>query len=183
MNLILFGFKGSGKTHFGKLLAKELQRPFIDTDELIITLDSQQSPEKKQRSVRTIHQSLGDPQFRSLEHRAILTLKGVQNSIIALGGGAVLSQDNLHFLQTLGTLVYLEASFALLQKRILDQGIPSFISSSDSVASLHRLYEERKLIYEAISCPSIHVEQLSQAEVIQRLSDLIHSKEEHSHGF
>ena len=38
MHLILFGFPGSGKTHFGKKLAKQLNRPFVDTDDLLCAL-------------------------------------------------------------------------------------------------------------------------------------------------
>ena len=34
-NIILCGFMGSGKTTIGKMLAKKLDMPFVDTDEYI----------------------------------------------------------------------------------------------------------------------------------------------------
>src|SRR5690348_12190587 len=97
MNLLLFGFKASGKTHFGKLLAHEMHRPFIDTDDLIVALYKKKTD--KQRNIRQIYQELGEMPFRALEKEALQHLKDVTRSIIALGGGAVLDPKNVEFLQ------------------------------------------------------------------------------------
>lgn len=143
MNIILFGFKGSGKTHYGRLLAKLSDRPFIDTDDLI-------QAHYPDRTVRQIHETLGETAFRALETKAIATLAGVQRSVIAVGGGAVLDPRNVALLQQLGTMIYLDVRLETLRKR----GV------SLSVGPLEKIYRARKPIYEAIPAHRIHIDGL-----------------------
>src|SRR5689334_18525522 len=103
MNLLLFGFKASGKTHFGQLLAHKMHRPFIDTDDLLLELYKKETGQSKK--AKQIYEKLGEKGFRELEKRTLYLLKEVQNSIIALGGGAVLDPENVLFLQKVGALV------------------------------------------------------------------------------
>jgi shikimate kinase len=163
MNIILFGFKGSGKTHFGRLLARELKKAFIDTDDLIIELSN------SRHSIREIHQILGEKQFRFLENAAIHTLTPDLDAVIALGGGAILNPDHVETLQKIGRLVYLQASFDRVQKRIFEQGLPSFAEAKDS---LRKVYDERLLIYESIAAHRIETDQLDDASILAALKEL-----------
>jgi shikimate kinase len=170
MNIILFGFKGSGKTHFGQLLAIALKRPFIDTDNLMVELYAQESGQRL--SIRAIHQLLGEKSFRALESQAITTLSEIANSVIALGGGALMNPKNVAFLQTIGQLVYLEASFETVQKRIFDRGKPSFIEADDSIESLRKIYHDRKSVYESIAASRIDTDLFDQAGVLAALRSI-----------
>ena len=171
MNLILFGFKGSGKTHFGKLLAFTLHRPFIDTDDLIIELYAEQSGQ--QLSVREIHQVLSEKPFRTLESAAIHSLTSFTDSVIALGGGTLLNPNHVDFLRKMGQMVYLEAGFDTIQKRIFDQGIPSFVDADDPISSLRKIYQERKSIYESIGARRINTDLVDEDGVIAVLRSII----------
>jgi shikimate kinase len=171
MNIILFGFKGSGKTHFGKRLSFALHRPFIDTDNLIIERYLEQSGQ--QLSVREIHQVLGEKTFRALESAAIHSLTSITDSVIALGGGTVLNSDHVDFLRKIGQMVYLEAGFDTIQKRIFDQGIPAFVNADDPVGSLRKIYQERKSIYESIGARRINTDLLDEDGVIAVLRSII----------
>ena len=139
MNLILFGFKGCGKSTVGALLAKKLQMPFVDTDLLI--------EKREKKSCRELFSTLGEEAFRALETEIILGLRDTTHSVIALGGGAVL--NNAALLQTLGLLIYLHADKETLRKRCLPS---SFLTQENFDA----IYEQRKTIYEKI--PSLQVE-------------------------
>ena len=143
MHLILFGFPGSGKTHFGKRLAKQLQLPFIDTDDLI----------KKQTglSVRETYQAIGKEKFRRLEQETLEQLAHLPPSVIALGGGTILNLKNAAFLRTIGELIYLKVPANIAINRLLERGIPAFADPLDPIASLEKLYEERKPIYESLA--------------------------------
>ena len=72
MNVILIGFKASGKTTLGKALARLLNRPFIDTDRLL----EQRYQEKTgtRQSFRQIFSLLGDEGFRALESEVLANL-------------------------------------------------------------------------------------------------------------
>ena len=95
-NLILLGYKSSGKTYFGKLLAQELGSVFIDTDQLIEDL--------YQASCRQICLKIGEEAFRHLERSVVSSLKPQADSIIAVGGGTVLHPESCEILDTLGLL-------------------------------------------------------------------------------
>lgn len=140
-NWIFFGFKGAGKTHLGKKLARALGRPFIDTDERMLE-------ESGFTNIRQLHQQLGDPEFRRLEARIVRALEGTERSIIAVGGGTVLDAANVQVLQRLGQLVYLKVNLETLQRR----GV------SLSLGALEDLYRERLPIYEAIPAHTLNVE-------------------------
>ena len=166
MNIILFGFKGSGKTHFGRLLAKKLNRPFFDTDDILVSLYGTSHTNKE------IYEILGEKAFRLLEKKAIDTLMQMQNSIIALGGGTILDPDNLNNLQKIGKLVYLEVRYETIESRKL----------STALGPLKPLYETRKPLYESIPAKKISVDLLDETHVIEILSSYALQKD-FSYGF
>jgi shikimate kinase len=141
LNTILFGFKGSGKTHLGRLWAQEKGMAFFDSDERMILLDG------RGLSIRELYQQLGEEPFRALEKRALFSFQGVTHSVIALGGGAILDSESLLFLQALGSLVFIDASLEL----ILERGIS--IPGQD----IRALYAKRRPLYEAIHARRIYV--------------------------
>jgi len=163
MNIILFGFKCSGKTHFGKMLAQELNRPFIDTDERIIEGFSHSLP------ISQIYRILGEKEFRNQENVVIQSLAQNTRSVIALGGGTILNPENVKKLQKTGCLIYLAASFKTVQQRIFKKDTPAFIDANDPINSLRTIYDERTKIYESIRAPKIDTDNLDDARIIAGL--------------
>ncbi|MCA9902195.1 MAG: 3-dehydroquinate synthase, partial [Anaerolineales bacterium] len=74
-NIILTGFMGTGKSRVGQLLAQRLQRPFTDTDTLIVQRDG--------RSIAQIFAEDGEAAFRNWERTVALELAQQQGLIIA----------------------------------------------------------------------------------------------------
>ncbi len=171
MNLILFGFKASGKTHFGQLLARKMHRPFIDTDDLLLELYKKEMG--KSRKVKQIHEELDEEGFRALEKRALHLLKNVQDSIIALGGGAVLDPENVEFLQKVGALVFLKADAEKLKKRIFKDELPSFFDKKDPEGSFWSMIQEREPIYRSIPARTVDTDALDEAGVLAALSSIL----------
>lgn len=171
MNLILFGFKGCGKTHFGKLLAQKMHRRFIDTDDLIVEFFAKKTGQHT--LVREIYIQLGSASFRSLEKEVLHSLKTMKNTIIALGGGAVLDQENVELLQKIGCLVYLSTSAQTLQKRVLQHQTPAFLDERDPKASFLEMYQERRPLYESVPAAKIDCEALDEAGILAALQSLL----------
>lgn len=171
MNLLLFGFKGSGKTHFGQLLAHQMHRPFIDTDDLLLALYTQET--SKQKKVREIYKELGEKRFRALEKRALLPLKKPNNAIIALGGGAVLDPENVEFLYTVGALVYLKAGPEKLKKRIFSQELPPFLDTKNPEEAFYRMIQERDPIYRSLRARVVDTDLLDEAGVLAALRSIL----------
>jgi len=164
MNIILIGFKGSGKSSVGKLLASKLGKNFIDTDQLIQEqhyLDSE-----KELKISDIYRALGEAKFRNLEEEAIAKLSPIKNSIIATGGGAVLNQNNIDCLKKIGTLIYLELSFDACYSRIKQEALPAYVDSEEELTSL---YEERTKIYQHTADSTFQTEHKSIESIVNEI--------------
>lgn len=161
MNWILFGFKGSGKTHFGKLLAQKMGYPFIDTDELL--------EQKEGLLCREIVLQKGEAYFQKLEEEMITTLQ-VKNHVIAVGGRAVLQEKNLQALYALGPLFYLQCPKSIIKKRLLSSPpLPTFLDPKDPEASFEEIYCTRIAQYAKIYSIPIALEGKTEAEVVEIL--------------
>lgn len=99
-NIILIGMMGCGKTTAGRLLAQQLGRPFVDCDELMEGHTG--------RTISEIFAQDGERGFRSLESQVLEQLSNQEGLVIATGGGAVLSRNNVVSLRRNGILVFLD---------------------------------------------------------------------------
>jgi shikimate kinase len=167
MNLLLFGFKASGKTHFGKLAANHLRRPFIDLDDLVVNLYG------KKQKVKEIYKKLGEKGFRELEKKAIGLLKGLENSIIALGGGTVLDLENVQMLQKLGALIYLKADSAKLKKRIFQEELPPLLAREKPEEAFWEMVQQREPIYRSIPARCVDTDLLDEAGVVAAICSIL----------
>ena len=87
MNIALIGYRGTGKTSVGKLLAKKLNRKLLSTDKMII--------KKAGMPINKIVKKCGWNRFRHLESEAIKNISGKDNCIIDSGGGVILKNKNI----------------------------------------------------------------------------------------
>ena len=131
-NVVLIGMPGSGKTTIGKILAKMLERQFIDTDLLI------ESEEKC--TIAKIFESIGEKGFRDIESRAIAYASKNSGTVIATGGGAILRDENVRLLKG-NSIIY-----------FIDRPIENIVATPDRPLSsnredLEKRYRERYPIY------------------------------------
>jgi shikimate kinase len=109
-NVFLIGPRGSGKTTLGRMLADQLQRPFVDTDELLTV--------KAGRSVARIVAEEGWEAFRALEHETLAEVCTGGGQVVATGGGIVLLPENRALMRSCGKVFYLMAEPPLLMERL-----------------------------------------------------------------
>jgi len=109
-HIFLYGPPGTGKSTVGKILARNLKLPFIDLDRVIET--------KVGVSIPQIMQQRGEPAFRELESAALRSILDEKESVIALGGGALLNVENHEFAQEAGKVVLLMAELDTLFERL-----------------------------------------------------------------
>ena len=173
-SLILFGYKSSGKTHYGQLLSQELGSVFIDTDQWIEERYEKKIHEKL--NCRQISIKIGEEGFRQLERIVIDSLDQMTNAIISVGGGAVLNLENCLKLGKIGKLVYLEADKEIIKQRIFNDGIPSFLDPHDPEKSFEKMYEERKPIYEKVSTFKVNVQGKTDPQVLDELKIIARMK-------
>ena len=101
MNVVLIGFRGSGKSTVGKALSERLKREFIDCDVWI--------EKHTELTIKEIFEKHGETHFRTLESKAISELSAMDGKVIATGGGAALKYQNMQvFKRNGGKIFFLE---------------------------------------------------------------------------
>ena len=129
MKVVLVGFRGTGKTAVGRILADRLQVPFHDTDALIERRMGMRIPE--------IFRRYGEVEFRILEREVIASLRDAKG-VISTGGGAVSDPANVADLRWHGTVVLLTAAPAVILDRIAGSDRPGLtdLSPAEEVQAL-----------------------------------------------
>jgi shikimate kinase len=170
MNLILFGFKASGKTYFARKLSELTKEPFLDLDELLLRKAQEQFHHSY--SLQELYRFLGEKEFRDLEEKTVGSL--TSHPILAVGGGTVLNPSSLSHLKSLGQLVYLKASFETVWGRIQKGPVPAFLDPSDPQNSLFVLYQKRLPLYEAIPAICFDVDKESEENILQSMQEILY---------
>lgn len=136
-NIIFIGMPAAGKSTVGVVVAKRLGYEFIDTDLLI------QKQEKK--LLKEIIAEVGNEKFLQIENQVNRDLV-VDHAVISPGGSVVYCQEAMEHFKEIGTIVYLQVSYDIIQKRIPDAKKRGVVLRENQ--TLYDLYEERTKLFE-----------------------------------
>ncbi len=134
-HLALIGFMGAGKSTIGREVAERTARPFVDTDAEIERLHGP-IPELFER---------GEPEFRRLEEQVVAEALAGPPSVVALGGGAVLSEKTRERLCAHAFAVQVEVDPDTAWARTSESDRPLARDEGD----FKRLFAERQGVYAA----------------------------------
>lgn len=143
--VFLVGFMGAGKTTVGKALAQRLGRRFLDLDDLITSREG--------RGVPQIFEESGEAHFRQAETAALRELlHSVPASdpvVVALGGGAIVREENAHLLREAGfPVVLLDAGINELLRRCRSSGDARPLAREGN--RFRQLFQQRRMRYMAV---------------------------------
>ncbi len=110
--IFLCGMMGAGKSTTGRPLAKKLQVPFVDLDQMI--------EEHEQTSITKIFETKGEDHFREVERKLLIAQTDEMEGVMALGGGALQNQFLVDHIKLNGWLVYLETPLETIFNRLKD---------------------------------------------------------------
>ena len=131
-NLVLIGMPGSGKSTVGAILARMMEKEFVDADAEIIRQAGKSIPE--------IFAEGGEEAFRKIETEVLETLGKRSGLVIATGGGCVTRKENYPLLHQNSTIIWLQRDLSLLPT----DGRP--LSKAEGMDEMYRI---RKPMYEA----------------------------------
>ena len=165
MNIVLIGFRGTGKSTVGKLLANRLERDFIDSDKYIESFTG--------KTIKHIFEEEGEEGFRKIEADVIAKLSKMDNKIIAAGGGAILRKDNVRNLKDNGFLVLLEATPEIIHNRITQdekttQQRPS-LTDKAPLDEIKHLLNQRENPYKKAAVYTINTSYVSREDVVNEI--------------
>jgi shikimate kinase len=134
--IFLVGFMGAGKTTAGRELARRTGYDFFDLDLLIEA--------RAGKSVSEIFAGEGESEFRRIEREAIEGCRSLKRAVVALGGGAYVSEENRSLLARMGVTIWLDCPLEVCMSRVKgDLSRPLLAGRSE----MNRLLEIRRPAY------------------------------------
>lgn len=131
-NIVLIGMSGAGKTTIGRALSYKLKMAFVDMDSYI--------ERKYNRQISEIFDEYGEEYFRKLETEVAKEVsENYKNTIISTGGGVVLNHENMEYLKSNGTVVYINRTVENILSTLNAEKRPLLKENPD------KLYEMRKI--------------------------------------
>ena len=165
MNLILIGYRCTGKTTIGRLLAARLGWPLVDTDTLV--------QERAGKSIKEIVATGGWPEFRRLECEVIAEVTAADRQVVSAGGGAILDAANREALRAGGRVVWLTAApETILQRMQADPKTAAErpnLTDSGGIAEVRKVLQERRAAYQAACHHEIATDECSPDESADRV--------------
>lgn len=143
MNIVMLGYRGTGKSVISKILSEELRKRLYRIDDLIVKSAGKSIPE--------IVEEEGWLSFRKLESDIVARVTGeAKNSIIDCGGGVILNDNNIALLKNDGKCVLLTASLATIIRRIKkDRNRPSLEEGLSFEEEQKKILADRNEKYQA----------------------------------
>jgi shikimate kinase len=166
MNIVLIGYRGTGKSTVGKLFAARLGRELVSTDAEIV--------KRAKRTIPEIVTQEGWEYFRNLESDICSELAHRDKLVIDTGGGVILRAQNVEALKKNGTVFWLTASVETIGKRIGgDNQRPSLTGAKSFVDEIQDVLRERTPKYEAAADHTIATDDRSINQLVETLLALV----------
>ena len=140
-HILLYGPVGAGKSTVGKILARNLNLPFVDSDQVIETSAGM--------SISQIMSQQGERVARDLETAALKQIITNKESVIALGGGALLRDENRALVERNGKVIFLVVELEMLLGRLHSDSNKRPLLAGDLREKLTFLLAKRKEHYDS----------------------------------
>jgi len=143
MNVILIGYRGTGKTTVARLLAARLGWPCVDSDAEI--------EREAGATIAEIFSREGEAGFRQREAAVVARLLQTDHSILSLGGGAILNEETRSRLPQAGHVVWLAASAETIHARLSADPATTAtrpnLTSEGGLKEIRDLLQQREALY------------------------------------
>jgi 5-deoxy-5-amino-3-dehydroquinate synthase len=169
-HVVLVGLMGVGKSSVGRALAREMKRPFVDTDSVIESREG--------KSIAEIFAADGESTFRAIECRTLGdVLASSEPAVIATGGGVVETpacREMLAAARNAGSIVvWLSASVPTMVERTWRSNNRPLLEG-DREATLGRLLERRRSFYEQVSDTKINTDGKAVPRIVREVMNAEH---------
>jgi len=169
MRVVLIGPRASGKSTVANALRFALGFPVISIDKVI--------EENAECSIPAIVEKEGWDAFRTRENDAIKDLDDTDDTIIDVGGGAVMYHNNADLLKDgESCIVYLTASTEELMKRVSEnEDRPSLTGNASAADEMAKILAERTPTYEKLADHTFRTDEISAEDIAEQIRDIVES--------
>ncbi len=161
MNLVLIGYRGTGKSTVARLLGERLGWPALDSDDEIEA--------RAGMSIARIFEEEGEQGFRDRETQVLADLAARDRCVLSVGGGAVLRPENRRALAAIGKIVWLQATPETLWRRIAADGATAArrpnLTAQGGITEITATLNERTPIYRQCAHLEVDTQGMTPDEV------------------
>ena len=158
MNIVLIGYRGTGKSVVGELLARKLNRETISMDAEIV--------KKAGMSIPEFVEQFGWPKFRDLETEVAREMAERDNIIVDCGGGIIERAENIPALRTSGVIFWLQASVEVIVSRIADSTErPALTEGKTFIEEVAEVLDRRTPLYSRAAQYTINTDEMTPEQV------------------
>lgn len=169
MNIILLGYRGSGKTSIGRKLANQLWKTFVDVDD-------EACKRFGNNSIAAIWEEHGEPAWRDMETRVTQELLAKDDLVIGLGGGTLMQPAARQAVEQAANAkrIYLKCSPDELLRRVeadtrTSLTRPNLTQLGGGIEEIQAVLEERGPVYEAVADEVFDVSHLNIDDAVRYL--------------
>jgi shikimate kinase/3-dehydroquinate synthase len=166
-NLIITGFSGTGKSLVAKEVARRLNWDFVDTDDEIV--------KQSGKPIAEIFRQDGEGKFRELEREALRKACRRRQTVIAIGGGAIVNPQNYELLTKTGLIVCLEAKPETIYERLFREAACSpetevrpLLAVDNPLERIRKLKASRQPYYANVDW-TVHTDNLNISQVVEEV--------------
>jgi shikimate kinase len=164
MNLVLIGYRGTGKSTLGELLAADLGLSYVSLDEEIVRRDGRAIPE--------IVAAHSWEYFRDRESDVVREFAARDGLVLDTGGGVVTRPGNVEHLRENGIVFLLEAAVPDIVARIsTGSQRPSLTGAKSFTEEVAEVLAEREPLYRKAADVTVSTSRLSPPEAAREIAD------------
>ena len=164
MNIALIGYRGTGKSTIGRLVAESTDLELANLDALII--------EKAGMSIPMIVENYGWDQFRDIETQVLEETVEKDNLLLDCGGGIIIRPENREILLRTAEVFWLTASVETIARRISDDNQRPSLTGKSFVEEIAEVLKEREPLYRRSSAHVIDTDAMDAKEAARRILGL-----------
>lgn len=142
-HIFLYGPVGAGKSTVGRVLARNLDLPFVDVDQVI--------EGEVGMTIFQLMEQKGEQACRDIESEVLKQLVNAKESVVALGGGALLRDENRLLVENHGSVIFLAADLKILHERLNADSNKRPLLAGNLTEKLTSLLTRRKEHYDSFS--------------------------------
>ncbi len=163
--IVLIGYRGTGKSTTGRLLAERLGRPFVDLDRSIEAAVG--------CSIASLFATQGESAFRDWEERLLGQETVGGGNVLATGGGAILRESNRIALRRHGFVIWLSAAPEVIADRLRSDDERPALTPLGTLGEIADVLAARVPLYQSLADVEIATEARSPAEVVATVLALL----------
>lgn len=163
-HIVIIGFMGSGKTRVGKKLAQDFHMNFLDVDKKIA--------QDMKMPIADLMSKFGEPFYRALETKTIKDMLEVETpTVLSVGSGLPMQEQNHKYLKKLGTIIYLEASVETLKERLSGDNKRPALRGANLTEKITKMLSSRAPVYEKLADITVVTGEVTFQELIRQIEN------------